>query len=100
VVIGNGRSGEKRGKVASPGQRDYVQRHSITGEPGAPMTKTSLDKSKIKILLLEGIHASAVEAFRADGYTNIESHSKALSESKLLEVIATAISSASAPPPS
>ncbi len=51
------------------------------------MTKTSLDKSKIKILLLEGIHASAVEAFQADGYTNIESHSKALSESKLLEVI-------------
>ncbi|HRD66301.1 MAG TPA: phosphoglycerate dehydrogenase [Candidatus Competibacter sp.] len=52
------------------------------------MSKTSLDKSKIKILLLEGIHASAVDAFRADGYTNIESHPKALSESKLLEAIA------------
>ena len=51
------------------------------------MTKTSLDKSKIKILLLEGIHASAVEAFQADGYTNIESHSKALPEPRLLEVI-------------
>ncbi len=51
------------------------------------MTKTSLDKSKIKILLLEGIHPSAVEAFQADGYTNIESHSKALSEPRLLEVI-------------
>ncbi|MEI2783770.1 MAG: phosphoglycerate dehydrogenase [Candidatus Competibacter sp.] len=52
------------------------------------MSKTSLDKSKIKILLLEGIHASAVDAFRADGYTNIESHAKALSEPKLLEAIA------------
>ncbi|HRF61684.1 MAG TPA: phosphoglycerate dehydrogenase [Candidatus Competibacter sp.] len=52
------------------------------------MSKTSLDKSKIKILLLEGIHPSAVESFQADGYTNIESHPKALSESKLLEAIA------------
>ncbi|KAB2936454.1 MAG: phosphoglycerate dehydrogenase [Candidatus Contendobacter sp.] len=52
------------------------------------MSKTSLDKSKIKILLLEGVHASAVEAFQADGYTNIESHSKALPESMLLETIA------------
>ncbi|MDS4031793.1 MAG: phosphoglycerate dehydrogenase [Candidatus Contendobacter sp.] len=52
------------------------------------MSKTSLDKSKIKILLLEGIHPSAVEAFQADGYTNIESHPKALAESKLLDAIA------------
>ena len=74
--------------VASPGRRDNVRPHSITGEAGAPMSKTSLDKSKIKILLLEGIHASAVDAFRADGYTNIESHAKALSEPKLLEAIA------------
>jgi D-3-phosphoglycerate dehydrogenase len=51
------------------------------------MSKTSLDKSKIKILLLEGIHPSAVEAFQADGYTNIESHPKALAEPKLLDAI-------------
>jgi D-3-phosphoglycerate dehydrogenase len=72
-------------EVASPGQRDYVRPHSIIGQTGASMTKTSLDKSKIRILLLEGIHASAVEAFRADGYTNVESHPKALSEPRLLE---------------
>ena len=54
------------------------------------MTKTSLDKSKIKILLLEGVHASAVEAFQADGYTNIESHTKALPEPKLVEAISDA----------
>ena len=47
------------------------------------MTKTSLDKRKIKILLLEGVHASAVEAFRRDGYTNIEEHPKSLPEAKL-----------------
>jgi len=47
------------------------------------MTKTSLDKRKIKILLLEGVHPSAVEAFRRDGYTNLEEHPKSLPEARL-----------------
>jgi D-3-phosphoglycerate dehydrogenase len=47
------------------------------------MTKTSLDKSKIKILLLEGIHPSAAEKFQADGYSNIECHQKALRREEL-----------------
>ena len=42
------------------------------------MTKTSLDKTKIKILLLEGVHASAADRLQADGYTNIEYHRKSL----------------------
>ena len=54
------------------------------------MTKTSLDKNKIKILLLEGIHQSAVEAFRADGYTEIEHHPKSLPAAQLREAIADA----------
>src|SRR5580704_7388884 len=49
----------------------------------ARMTQTSLDKEKIKILLLEGVHPSAVAAFRRDGYTNIEEHPKSLPEAKL-----------------
>jgi D-3-phosphoglycerate dehydrogenase len=49
------------------------------------MAHTSLDKSKIKILLLEGIHASAVERFRNDGYTNIEHHPKSLPSPQLRE---------------
>ena len=36
------------------------------------MSKTSLDKSKIKFLLLEGIHPSAVEVLKNAGYTNVE----------------------------
>ncbi len=48
------------------------------------LNKTSLHKGKIKILLLEGVHSSAVEAFRRDGYSNIEYHPKSLSEPKLL----------------
>jgi D-3-phosphoglycerate dehydrogenase / 2-oxoglutarate reductase len=50
---------------------------------GASPMKTSLDKDKIKILLLEGIHRSAVDAFREDGYSNIEYHPKALPEADL-----------------
>ena len=36
------------------------------------MAQTSLDKSKIKFLLLEGVHQSALETLNAAGYTNIE----------------------------
>jgi D-3-phosphoglycerate dehydrogenase len=51
------------------------------------MTQTSLEKSKIKILLLEGIHQSAVDAFRNDGYTEIAYHPKSLAEADLREAI-------------
>ena len=36
------------------------------------MQQTSLEKSKIKFLLLEGIHASAQDVLRRAGYTQIE----------------------------
>jgi len=54
------------------------------------MRKTSLDKSKIKILLLEGVHRSAVETLRADGYTNVDWHPKSLPEKQLAEAAASA----------
>lgn len=38
----------------------------------------SLDKSRIKILLLEGIHQSAAQAFHGDGYSHVEYHAKSL----------------------
>jgi D-3-phosphoglycerate dehydrogenase len=47
--------------------------------------KTSLDKGKIKILLLEGVHPSAVDAFRADGYSNVEYHKVGLTGDALRE---------------
>jgi D-3-phosphoglycerate dehydrogenase len=47
------------------------------------MTKTSLDKSKIRFLLLEGIHPSAVEVLRNAGYTQIETLPKALQGEEL-----------------
>ncbi len=51
------------------------------------MAKTSLDKSKIKILLLEGIHQSAVDTLLNAGYTNIETLSTSLAEDALIEKI-------------
>lgn len=49
--------------------------------------ETSLSKSKMKIVLLEGIHASAVDAFRGDGYSEIEYHEKSLAEPQLIEAV-------------
>ncbi|MDX1979849.1 MAG: phosphoglycerate dehydrogenase [Bryobacteraceae bacterium] len=54
------------------------------------MNKNSLDKSKIRILLLEGIHPSAVDALKEDGYTDIEYHQKSLAEPELLRSISEA----------
>lgn len=51
------------------------------------MAKTSLDKGKIKILLLEGIHQSAVDNFLNAGYTSIEHLPTSLDEETLLEKI-------------
>ena len=49
---------------------------------------TSLDKSKIKILLLEGVHQSAIDTLNSQGYTNIEFHTGSLPEEELLERVA------------
>ena len=54
------------------------------------MAKTSLGKDKIKLLLLEGVHQSAIDNFKANGYTNIEYLKTALPEAELKEKIADA----------
>jgi len=50
----------------------------------------SLDKGKIKFLLLEGVHPSAVETLKRAGYDNIELHKKALPPAELKAAIAGA----------
>ncbi len=47
----------------------------------------SLDKDKIKILLLEGVHQSAVEYLNSQGYHNIQYEKKALPDDALAEAI-------------
>jgi len=50
----------------------------------------SLEKDKIKVLLLEGIHNSASEFFKANGYSNIESFPNALDDALLKEKLKSA----------
>jgi D-3-phosphoglycerate dehydrogenase len=59
----------------------YEARHRMS-------SKTSLDKSKIKFLLLEGVHPSAIELLRAQGYSQIEAIPKALQGEELKAKIA------------
>ncbi|HEV2202169.1 MAG TPA: phosphoglycerate dehydrogenase [Bryobacteraceae bacterium] len=47
--------------------------------------ETSFAKNKMKIVLLESVHASGVDAFRADGHTDIEYHEKSLPEPQLID---------------
>ena len=54
------------------------------------MSQTSLDKSKIKFLLLEGVHQNAVDTLKAAGYSNIEYLKTALTDAELKEKIADA----------
>jgi D-3-phosphoglycerate dehydrogenase len=52
--------------------------------------KTSFPRKDIKVVLLEGIHESAVDVFRAAGYSLVERHDKALPREQLLDAIADA----------
>jgi D-3-phosphoglycerate dehydrogenase / 2-oxoglutarate reductase len=54
------------------------------------MAQQSLEKSKIKFLLLEGVHPSAVATLKQAGYSNIVEHSKALPPAELSAEIADA----------
>lgn len=45
------------------------------------------DKSKIKFLLLEGVHQNALDVLHSAGYTNIDFHKKALDDEELIEAI-------------
>jgi D-3-phosphoglycerate dehydrogenase / 2-oxoglutarate reductase len=49
---------------------------------------TSLEKTRMKVLLLEGVHERAVENFARHGYTTIKKHKKALAGSELKAALA------------
>jgi D-3-phosphoglycerate dehydrogenase len=51
------------------------------------MAATSLAKSNIGIVLLEGVHPSAAEMLQRAGYTNIVSHAKSLAGDSLTEAL-------------
>ncbi|HHF1624408.1 TPA: phosphoglycerate dehydrogenase [Haemophilus influenzae] len=49
--------------------------------------KVSLDKSKIKFVLFEGVHQSALDTLHTAGYSNIDYYKKALDGDELKEAI-------------
>lgn len=51
------------------------------------MRPTSFPKDKLKVLLLENVHPSAVKMFKNSGYSDIEIHSGSLSEKELMDKI-------------
>ncbi len=53
------------------------------------MNNNSFAKEKIKILLLEGVHQSALEELKSQGYSNIEYLKTSLAEDELIEKIAS-----------
>ncbi len=54
---------------------------------GNRMSRYSLQKEKIKILLLEGVHPNTVDTFKAAGYTNIEYLKGSLEGEALIEKV-------------
>ena len=52
--------------------------------------RLSVPKDKLKFVLLEGIHPSAVDALSADGYSQVVTAPKALAGQDLVDAIADA----------
>ena len=53
-------------------------------------SRLSHDKARLKFLLLEGIHPSAVEVLKRDGYEQVETHAQALVGDDLIAAISNA----------
>lgn len=72
-------------------------RHQIEGSgqagscacryPAAVTTRTSFPKEKIKVLLLEGVHASGVQRLKDEGFS-VETSAKAMDEAQLAKALA------------
>ena len=51
------------------------------------LSETSLDKRKIRVLLLESISSTAIDTFKAAGYTNVASRTMALTGDELVDAV-------------
>lgn len=63
-----------------------TQSVTVEGDPQI----TSFEKSRIKVVLLEGIHQSAVKTLENAGYTNLELHKTTFDDQQLKSVLADA----------
>jgi D-3-phosphoglycerate dehydrogenase len=64
--------------------------HTFATGANATMPQTSFDKNRIRFLLLEGVHQSAVDTLREAGYENIDYQPAAIAGDELLERVAEA----------
>src|SRR5438270_5247587 len=62
----------------------------IHREPAMSTTRLSVPKDRLKFVLLEGIHQTAIDALEQDGYSQIVTFPKALTGSALIDAIADA----------
>ncbi len=52
-----------------------------------PAPRLSVPKEKLKVVLLEGVHSSAIDVLRNDGYTNIDTYRQSLAGAELVQAI-------------
>ncbi len=71
--------------MATGGWAPATGRRRLQAMRDADTAKTSLDRSRIRFLLLEGIHASAVQAIESAGYSQVERLPGAMSQAQLIE---------------
>ena len=57
------------------------------GEHAGPVTRFSRPTGELRLVLLEGIHESAVEALTGGGFVRVERHAKALEGAALLDAV-------------
>ena len=69
--------------VRTPARLPLLGSHRANAAPRTALKKTSLEKTRMKVLLLENVHERAVESFVRNGYTTVERHAKALAGDEL-----------------
>jgi len=79
---------KERGKIGRYASMRTPKNPTATGTGKLMANETSLDKNRIKILLLEGVHQNALERLQAAGYSNIEYLKTALPDDELKKKIA------------
>src|SRR4051794_39627527 len=79
---------------STDGTRLFHKRISLWQNPSVTQVsrnmkneETSYPREKIKVLLLENVSGTAVEAFTRGGYPNVERLSRALGEDELAEAV-------------
>lgn len=77
---------ENRALEAATGKRARID-DTVEQRPTVAHSRFSRLASALKVVLLEGVHESAVESLRKGGFEHIEQHARALEGERLLEAV-------------